>query len=61
MHRDPVCGRRMNPNKAYAKIHYKGEIYYLCCPLCQSTFEQEPEKYISKQHSGRKKKTNKRR
>ncbi|VAX27811.1 hypothetical protein MNBD_IGNAVI01-220 [hydrothermal vent metagenome] len=45
-HRDPVCGRKMNPNKSHAKIKYGGEIYYLCCPLCQSEFEKEPDKYI---------------
>jgi len=48
MHHDPVCKRRMNPNKAWAKIHYQGEIYYLCCPLCQSEFEKQPKKYIDK-------------
>lgn len=47
MHFDPICGRRMNPNRAYAKIRYGGEVYYLCCPLCQSTFEKDPKKYVS--------------
>ena len=45
-HRDPVCGKKMNPNKAYAKIKYGKEFYFLCCPLCQSEFEKEPNKYI---------------
>ena len=47
MDRDPVCKRKMNRNKAYVTIEYKGEKYYLCCPLCQSEFEKYPEKYIS--------------
>jgi YHS domain-containing protein len=47
MNRDPVCKRKMNRNKAYVMIEYKGEKYYLCCPLCQSEFEKYPEKYIS--------------
>lgn len=45
---DPVCGKRMNTNKAHIVIRYDGEDYYLCCPLCQHTFEQNPKKYIGK-------------
>ena len=44
---DPVCGRKMNKNKAYIIIHLNGEKYYLCCPKCQSDFEKSPEKYIN--------------
>ena len=36
----------MNPNRAHVKITYKGETYYLCCPLCQAAFEEKPEKYV---------------
>ncbi len=48
MDRDPVCGRKMNRNKAYVTIQYKSEKFYLCCPLCQAEFEKDPEKYINK-------------
>ena len=54
MHRDPVCGKRINPNKAYVQIEYRNEMYYLCCPLCQSEFEKEPDKYMNKNPRGRK-------
>ncbi|MFQ6093481.1 MAG: YHS domain-containing protein [bacterium] len=37
---------RVNRNKAYISIEYKGETFYLCCPLCQGEFEKNPEKYI---------------
>ena len=47
MDRDPVCGRKMNRNKAYITIDYKNERYYLCCPLCQAEFEKDQEKYIT--------------
>jgi YHS domain-containing protein len=47
MDRDPVCKRKMNRNKAYVTIQYKGEDYYLCCPLCQAEFEKNPEKYLN--------------
>ncbi len=45
-HIDPVCGKKMNVNKAHIVIDYQGEEYYLCCPLCQREFEQNPQKYI---------------
>jgi len=43
--RDPVCGKRVNRNKAYAVIDHKGERYLLCCPMCQAEFERDPERY----------------
>ncbi len=46
-HRDPVCGKRVNRNKAHIVIEYKGGEYLLCCPLCQAEFERNPEKYLS--------------
>lgn len=54
MLRDPVCGKKINPNKAYVQIEYKNEMYYLCCPLCQSEFEKEPDKYGQKRNHHRK-------
>jgi len=46
MHRDPVCGKKMNPNKAHVKVRYAGADYYLCCPRCQSEFEAAPKRYV---------------
>ena len=46
MNRDPVCGKKINPNKAYITIKYEGENYCLCCPLCQREFERDPRKYV---------------
>ncbi|MFQ6065942.1 MAG: YHS domain-containing protein [bacterium] len=52
---DPVCGRKINRNKAYARVKYQDEIYYLCCPKCQSEFEKDPKKYLMKgKHKRRK-------
>ncbi len=45
---DPVCGIKVNRSKAYARLEYKDETYYICCPKCQSEFEREPEKYLRK-------------
>lgn len=33
------------------KTEYKGEFYYFCSHHCQTTFEKEPEKYISSDNS----------
>lgn len=48
---DPVCGKKINANKAYAKVKYEKQFYYLCCPLCQSEFEKNPLNYINKKNS----------
>jgi len=44
--KDPVCGRRMNRNKAWAVLRYNKIEYLLCCPKCQSEFEADPEKWL---------------
>jgi len=46
-HKDPVCGKRINRNKAHISIEYNGEEYLLCCPMCQAEFEKDPDKYLS--------------
>ena len=48
-HYCPVCGIRVNRNKAYTRIEYKGIEHFLCCPLCQKEFEQDAEKYFNSQ------------
>ncbi len=44
---DPVCGKKINPNRAYAKVKLGKGTYYLCCPVCQAEFENDPKKYIN--------------
>lgn len=46
MVKDPVCGMMVDPEKAPAKMQYKGETYYFCAPGCKAAFEKEPEKYL---------------
>ena len=43
---DPVCGKRINRNKAHTSIEYEGTEYLLCCPQCQAEFEKNPGKYL---------------
>ena len=45
MLKDPVCGKRINRHRAQAAIEYEGVVYYVCCPLCQSEFESDPDRY----------------
>lgn len=45
--RDPVCGKRMNRNKAWAVVRYNHVEYLVCCPRCQSEFEADPERYLA--------------
>jgi YHS domain-containing protein len=44
--RDPVCGKRINRNKAHITLQYKENEYLLCCPICQAEFERDPERYL---------------
>jgi len=44
-HKDPVCGKRVNRNKAHIVIEHEGKEYLLCCPLCQAEFERDPGRY----------------
>lgn len=45
MLKDPVCGKRLNHNKAHILIEYNGVQYALCCPKCQSEYEHSPQTY----------------
>lgn len=47
VYRDPVCHKKINRQKAQILVQYKGYKYLLCCPLCQSEFEKNPEKYAN--------------
>ncbi len=45
---DPVCGMKINPKSAAAKVEYKGKTYYFCMESDKQAFEKDPEKYITK-------------
>ncbi len=42
--KDPVCGMKINPNKA-SPLKHKGKTYYLCSPACKAAFKSNPAKY----------------
>lgn len=45
--RDPVCHAEIHPHQAYDSLTYAGKTYYFCCPVCQGTFQRNPQAYIS--------------
>jgi YHS domain-containing protein len=47
-HVDPVCGKTVDPNEGYGKMH-ADHLYRFCSRQCLDTFEAEPARYTSKQ------------
>jgi len=45
---DPVCGTKVDEEKAAAKIDYAGVTYYFCSRDCEKAFEEEPAKYMGR-------------
>lgn len=43
----PVTGDKVDM-KNPVTVDYKGETYNLCCPMCISEFNKDPEKYSAK-------------
>lgn len=41
LHIDPVCGMRVDPEKAWSSL-YRGETYYFCNPACKKRFDGDP-------------------
>ena len=45
MAKDPVCGMKVDENKA-VKIERKGKIYYFCSSSCQLAFKKSPNQFV---------------
>lgn len=43
---DPVCGMRVQADKAVARLELDGKLYLFCSTHCQHQFEIDPKKYI---------------
>ncbi len=41
-----VTGDTFTIHKSTPVVQYKGEVYYMCCPGCDTEFMKDPEKYI---------------
>jgi Cu+-exporting ATPase len=44
---DPVCGMKVDPARAAAKVEYNGREFYFCSRGCAENFEREPERYLA--------------
>src|SRR6476469_7946279 len=43
---DPVCGMKVEANKAAGKHEHKGQTYYFCSQHCLNRFKEDPEKIL---------------
>ena len=44
---DPVCGMRVQPEKARGSSEYKGKKYFFCSDRCVERFNASPESFLS--------------
>jgi YHS domain-containing protein len=51
MANDPVCGARVNENKAPATSLYQDERYVFCGQECKDKFDETPEQYAKSKES----------
>ncbi|HXJ17414.1 MAG TPA: heavy metal translocating P-type ATPase [Candidatus Polarisedimenticolia bacterium] len=47
MERDPVCGMRVDPERAAATAEHAGKTYYFCCAGCAGKFRADPQQYLA--------------
>jgi Cu+-exporting ATPase len=47
---DPVCGMKIQPEKAAAETVYQGTTYHFCSTKCHDKFESNPAMYVGKDH-----------
>lgn len=45
---DPVCGMRIDPQTAAARLCHEGHEIYFCAQGCKQAFEADPERYLTK-------------
>lgn len=45
---DPVCGMKVDPQKARATADHRGKMFYFCSQGCADRFTSEPDKYLNK-------------
>lgn len=48
MAKDLICKMDVDERTAKYKSMFQGKTYYFCAPGCKKTFEENPEKYVSK-------------
>ena len=46
MTKDPVCGMKVDENRAEFHTQFAGKKYYFCSDECRKEFEAEPDAYV---------------
>ncbi len=46
MTKDPVCGMKVDENRAEFQTQFAGKKYYFCSEECRQEFEAEPDGYV---------------
>lgn len=46
--KDPVCGMLVESESAIARAEMAGQDFYFCSSQCATTFEANPERYVSR-------------
>jgi YHS domain-containing protein len=50
--KDPVCGMEVKVNDSTLRCQFQGKEYYFCSSSCRTSFEKEPQRYISSTKEG---------
>ena len=48
-HTDPVCGMKVDDQKAASQSTYEGNTYYFCSQGCKTKFDKDPQQYASQE------------
>ncbi len=48
VHKDPVCGMDVEPDRSAPKSEYRGKTYYFCSGHCKREFDKAPAKFADK-------------
>jgi len=44
---DPVCGMKVEPEEAHARIEHEGYVIYFCSENCEKEFKKNPKKFLA--------------
>ncbi|HZC23444.1 MAG TPA: YHS domain-containing protein [Candidatus Binatia bacterium] len=47
-HKDPVCGMKVEPDKAAGSSEFRGRKVYFCSQSCKQRFDRDPELFAAK-------------
>ncbi len=51
--KDPVCGMKVDPDRAVASEEHRGEVFHFCSETCREKFAADPETFLSPGSKGK--------